>query len=96
MKWHIDPESALHYLTNDKDNDTPILLLTDYMMDGMDGLELIARFKVLRPDMKAILFSGYATETFRESVGALPDGFIQKPFDTETLVSSIKSVLSSN
>jgi len=91
VKWHIDPESALNYLSTEPES--PILLLTDYMMDAMDGLELIARFKQARPNMKAILFSGYDCEAFLEDCTILPDGFITKPFDTVTLVSKIRSVL---
>lgn len=91
VKWHMDPESALKYLS--QQNEAPVLLLTDFMMDPMDGLELIERFKELKPSMKAILFSGYSKEEIREYDKIEPDAFMSKPFNASTLVQRIKSVL---
>ena len=91
VKWHMDPESALKYLS--QQNEAPVLLLTDFMMDPMDGLELIERFKELRPDMKAILFSGYEREEIAGYDKIEPDAFMAKPFNASTLVQRIKSVL---
>lgn len=91
VKWHMDPESALRYLS--KEEEAPVLLLTDFMMDPMDGLELIERFKELRPNMKAILFSGYSDEEIFRKDTIKPDAFMTKPFNASTLVARIKSVL---
>ncbi|MDQ6707121.1 MAG: response regulator, partial [Acidobacteriota bacterium] len=69
------------------------LLLSDIMMPDMSGPEVATKMKILRPDMKVMLMSGY------------PDGallllnygwhFIQKPFLPANLISSIQDVLSS-
>jgi CheY-like chemotaxis protein len=54
------------------------LLVTDYKMPRMDGLELISRVRTLRPELPVILISGFADTLGldEESTGA--DAVIQK------------------
>ncbi|MGI8989546.1 MAG: response regulator [Bryobacteraceae bacterium] len=69
------------------------LLISDVMMTDMSGPEVATKMKILRPNMKVMLISGY------------PDGallllnygwhFIQKPFLPADLAARIKEVLSS-
>jgi len=66
------------------------LLLTDVVMPGMNGMELAARLKTMRPT--PILFmSGYLDRT----VAAYDSGvaYIQKPFTSDTLVRKVREVL---
>ncbi|KRB97913.1 hypothetical protein ASE11_13930 [Hydrogenophaga sp. Root209] len=42
------------------------VLVTDYNMPGLSGLELIQAARVIRPDLPAILISGYVSEELRE------------------------------
>jgi two-component system cell cycle sensor histidine kinase/response regulator CckA len=66
------------------------LVLTDVIMPGMNGLELAARLKSLRPT--PILFmSGYWDRT--EAVHESAVTYIQKPFTPETLVRTVREVL---
>src|SRR6185369_15383838 len=56
------------------------LLLTDIVMPGMSGPDLVRRATHLRPDLRVILMSGYALDaTDREAVGSQA-GFLAKPF----------------
>jgi len=65
------------------------LLLTDYAMPGMTGAELVAQAKQLRPDLKAVIVSGYAE---------LPEGAplevprLAKPFSDADLATMIAAV----
>jgi DNA-binding NtrC family response regulator len=54
------------------------LLLTDFVMAGMSGVELASQVTVQRPEIKVLLMSGYANGTL-----ALNEGwhFLAKPFN---------------
>jgi CheY-like chemotaxis protein len=66
------------------------LLLTDVIMPGMNGQDLAARLKTIRPT--AVLFmSGYS-----DRADVLHDSgvtYIQKPFTPDTLVRTVREVL---
>jgi CheY-like chemotaxis protein len=53
------------------------LLLSDFQMDGMDGIELATQITAQRPDIKVLLMSGYP-----EGMLVLNEGwhFLPKPF----------------
>jgi DNA-binding NtrC family response regulator len=54
------------------------LLLTDFIMAGMNGVELASQITVQRPEIKVLLMSGYANGAL-----ALNEGwhFLTKPFN---------------
>ena len=58
------------------------LLLTDFIMAGMNGVELASRITVQRPEIKVLLMSGYANGAL-----ALNEGwhFVTKPFNPSQL-----------
>jgi CheY-like chemotaxis protein len=73
----------------------PTLLITDYAMHAMNGIELIVKCKTLRPELKTILISGTVDENI---LGALPvkvDHFLRKPYRTIQLGDIVRSVLAS-
>jgi PAS domain S-box-containing protein len=62
------------------------LVLLDLTMPGMDGYATFTALRQLRPDQRIVIFSGYsAQDTRRRFAGQNLDGFLQKPFSTETL-----------
>jgi CheY-like chemotaxis protein len=78
---------ALDILANDNSIG---VLITDYSMPGMNGLELAGKARELRPDLHVVLATGY---------GDLPNGEqcdlprLSKPFRQEDLVAYLQSVL---
>lgn len=70
------------------------LLLTDMVMPRMGGPELVERLKLLRPDTKALLTSGYIDANINSGFPPGAD-FIQKPYTPETVLSKVREVLES-
>ncbi|GBE11866.1 blue-light-activated protein [bacterium BMS3Abin13] len=70
------------------------LVLTDVIMPGMNGLKLIETIKIDRPEIKAILMSGY-TDNVVTHHGVLKPGiiFINKPLLPIAMANKIREVL---
>jgi signal transduction histidine kinase/response regulator RpfG family c-di-GMP phosphodiesterase len=66
------------------------VLVTDYLMPGMRGTDLVNRARELRPDIKALLITGYARLAGNQSdVSRLP-----KPFRSSDIAHEIAKLLS--
>jgi CheY-like chemotaxis protein len=70
------------------------LILSDVIMPGMNGRELIETVKKERPEIKSVLMSGY-TDNIVARQGVLKPGiiFINKPLRPISLANKIRSVL---
>lgn len=66
------------------------LLLTDYAMPGMNGGELAAKARALRPEIRIIIASGYA-DISEEDTRGLPR--LTKPFDDSQLDEAIRAAV---
>jgi two-component system, cell cycle sensor histidine kinase and response regulator CckA len=86
-----DPREALAWFQGP--DGKPDLMLTDFLMPHMTGLELIQRVKEVRPDLKTILYSGHVEERESDNYPKRPDRFLRKPFNAKTLIGVVKSVL---
>jgi len=70
------------------------LLLTDIMMPGMTGIELLEHAREIKPDLRAIVMTGHKTSD--AVIAALRNRaceFLEKPFRTEELLETVRSVL---
>ncbi len=70
------------------------LVLTDFKMPHIDGLELAAHIVAKYPETKIILFTGYSTEG--TALRAVQQGiyhYMEKPFTPEALISVVKKAL---
>ena len=62
------------------------LVLTDYMMPGMTGVDLARAVHRLSPDTQIILMTAYSSSKLRTTSDHIGfDGFLNKPFDMEQL-----------
>jgi PAS domain S-box-containing protein len=70
------------------------LILTDVVMPGMNGRELVERLLQDRSDLKALFMSGYtANVIMHRGLGGDSDHFIQKPFKPRQLAAKIREVM---
>jgi len=70
------------------------LVLTDVVMPLMGGAELAVRLRTMRPDMKFIFASGYASDPVPGPPASSPGAaFLQKPFSPSTLGKTVRRVL---
>ncbi|MFZ5565187.1 MAG: response regulator, partial [Thermodesulfobacteriota bacterium] len=69
------------------------LLLTDMVMPGMNGLDLIRSLRKARPDLKVLCMSGYTDSALFEEVREEGIAFIHKPFSPATLIGKIRELL---
>jgi CheY-like chemotaxis protein len=69
------------------------LVITDYGLPGLNGVELCRRVRDFSPTVKTILSTGnaIAPEPFAKQVGF--SGVLQKPFTVDELWRVVKSVL---
>ncbi|HSH44572.1 MAG TPA: PAS domain S-box protein [Longimicrobiales bacterium] len=86
-------EAALALLETDKGFQ---LVLTDLVLPGMTGLQLLDRIQ-LPGDVPVVVMSGYAEEAAQGAASArdLPEtvSFLSKPFTADTLVEHVRQVM---
>ncbi len=70
------------------------VMVTDLMMPGMDGQELLKAARTIRPEVEVVLMTAYAT--VETAVAAMKDGaydFITKPLKRHSLVKAVQKAL---
>jgi two-component system, cell cycle sensor histidine kinase and response regulator CckA len=66
------------------------LVVSDVVMPGISGIELVKRIEAMWPGMKTLLMSGYTDHAvFRSEVPELTGNFLMKPFTGEQLLKKI-------
>lgn len=70
------------------------LVVTDFNMPDMDGLELIARVRRQRPGLPFLLITGHVGELESRNLEAIPElrGILPKPFGWRKLATEILRV----
>jgi two-component system cell cycle sensor histidine kinase/response regulator CckA len=72
------------------------LPLTDAIMPGKSGAELLEQAKVIRPELRSLLMSGYTGDLVALRGGRLPEAaFLEKPFTRRSLLGKVRSALRS-
>lgn len=69
-------------------------VVSDVMLPGMRGPEMVLRLRKKYPDLRVLYISGYAEDPDLVA-GLLPsgEGFLQKPFSVQALVGGVRGVL---
>ncbi|MFZ2906464.1 MAG: response regulator transcription factor [Cyclobacteriaceae bacterium] len=89
MATFSDPEKALAYLSVQ----TPDILLTDYSMPHMSGLDLIKKTKALHPEIKGVLLSMHdEPSVVKEAMKQGIDGFLLKNIQQVELKEALRKI----
>jgi CheY-like chemotaxis protein len=69
-------------------------LVTDVVMPGMSGRELVGRLRLRRPELPVMFLSGYTGEEVTDEVRGQPhQSFLQKPFSPQALAAALEELL---
>jgi signal transduction histidine kinase/CheY-like chemotaxis protein len=76
-------------------HDGPIdILVSDVVMPGMSGRELVDRIVPMRPEARVLLISGYTqTAGFEHTIAKAGAAFLQKPFTPDVFLTRVREVL---
>lgn len=84
-----NPVEAIEFLKNNK----PDIIISDFMMPDMNGLEFLTKAKELYPDVSKILLTGYADK--ENAIRAINEiglyKYIEKPWDNDDLIINIQN-----
>lgn len=94
VRSFTDPEEALAQFKAAARR--PEMIVTDYCMEPINGLELIDRCRVEKPDVKSIVISGMVDEHDFRKLPASTDHFIAKPFKVSNLIQTLNETLTRN
>jgi len=89
-KFH-DPQAAFESFTQEPRK--PSLLLTDYAMEPMNGIELSAKCKSAYPALKVVLISGTPGSEIPAQSSVTVDKFMPKPYVPAELANTVRSLL---
>ena len=84
-----NPEEAVEFLKTE----TPDIIISDFLMPEMNGLEFLTAAKKLHPEVSMILLTGYADK--ENAIKAINEiglyKYIEKPWDNDDLIITIKN-----
>ena len=81
----VDGTAALDLL----ETATVDMLVSDVVMPGIDGVELLQAIRVRRPSLPVVLMSGYAEPPQRQALDGAGAVFLAKPFTANDLVDAV-------
>jgi DNA-binding response OmpR family regulator len=84
-----DPELALKEFPAAK----PDIVITDYAMGRMSGMDLIRECRRLNPHQKMILLSGTVDEHVFADAPVKPDQFLTKPYQIQELAERVRLLI---
>jgi DNA-binding NtrC family response regulator len=71
----------------------PVLIVTDYAMHTMNGMDLITACRRLSPGQKIIMVSGTVDESIFRHATDKPNRFLAKPYQAKQLADLVQAVL---
>lgn len=68
----------------------PAVVVSDIVMPGLNGVQLLEALSTVRPDLPVILMSGYAAAELAQRGITSPCAVLAKPFPPELLVAEVR------
>jgi signal transduction histidine kinase/CheY-like chemotaxis protein len=75
-----------------KNADEISCVLLDLTMPRLSGAKVLAQLRVIRPDVRVLLTSGYDQSTALADLTDKPTSFLNKPFTADRLIQQIRAV----
>ena len=91
VRTFSDPRMALKEYPTAK----PTVIVTDYAMGEMNGLDLVRECKRANPKQKMILLSGTVDEKIFAGLPQKPDRFMVKPYPVHEFIETIRALAAS-
>jgi FixJ family two-component response regulator len=91
VKPFLDPKAVLAALHDA--NPKPAVLVTDYEMEEMNGLELIQSSHKIHPALKTVLLSGTVDSSITLTHGAKVHRFLGKPYEPAQLQKAVGELM---
>jgi CheY-like chemotaxis protein len=91
VKTFRDPQSALQAYTAARPR--PALLITDYAMHRMNGMDLMVACRQLEPRQKVLMISGTVDESIYRNSPSKPVLFLAKPYQAKQLADLVKELM---
>lgn len=85
------PETALRAF--ELSQPAPALVITDYAMHTLTGLELASACRRIRPKQKVLLVSGTVGPDILRDTPVQPDGFLAKPYEAKQFIEAVRTTL---
>ncbi len=86
-----DPAAALAAFA--RTHPRPDLVITDYAMHSMNGMDLIRECRRIEPQQKILLLSGTVGEEVFDRATCRPDQFLAKPYQARQLIDLVRGML---
>jgi PAS domain S-box-containing protein len=69
------------------------LVVTDVVMPGMSGPEMVARLLVERPRLRVLYVSGYSQDALKKGAPGAEHDLLHKPFTPDQLAAKVREIL---
>lgn len=93
VEFFNSPHEALNFIR--EDGNKPDLLISDFLMPKMNGIEFLSEAKKSYEDLTMILLTGYADK--ENAIKAINEvgiyRYLEKPWDNDDLIMNIKNAL---
>jgi len=93
VECYRDPDLALKQFR--AAHPRPALIITDYAMHSMNGMDLIAACRKVEPSQKVLMLSGTVGPEVSFTAPDQPNQFLAKPYHARELTDMVASMLKS-
>jgi two-component system cell cycle sensor histidine kinase/response regulator CckA len=94
VKTFRNPDAAIQAYTDARPR--PDLLITDYAMHLMNGMDLLRACRKVQPRQKILLVSGTVGEEVFKTSPVKPDAFLRKPYYAKQLVDTVQGMMANS
>jgi DNA-binding NtrC family response regulator len=88
-----DPDTAVRAFS--LADPRPVLIVTDYTMHTMNGMDLINACRQVDPQQRILLVSGTVDESIYRNAAEKPDEVLAKPYQSRQLAGLVRTLVAS-